>query len=99
MKTRKLIDTLLSGGSSRTPAIAALIGGLAAGAVIGILLAPKSGKAAREKIVDALTGLFGNNSQSEEQEPPVQTHHQPKKRPKSDIGELIHHAHQSEHTE
>lgn len=100
MKTRKFVDSLLSSGDSgRTAAIAALIGGLAAGAVLGVLFAPKSGKAAREKLCDALTGLFGNNT---EEQTPAQEHH-PKhqhhtKRPKSDIGEIIQHAHgDSEH--
>jgi gas vesicle protein len=102
MKTRKFVDSLLSSGeSNRTAAIAALIGGLAAGAVLGILFAPKSGKAAREKLCDALTGLFGNRTEEETAAPEHHVGHQHHtKRPKSDIKEIIQHAHGgSEHTE
>jgi gas vesicle protein len=99
MKIRKLIDALWSVESSRTPAIAALIGGLAVGAVLGILFAPKSGKAAREKIIDSISNLFGTAPQQEEQHPALPSHHHPGKRPKSDIRKLIQHAHSSERTE
>lgn len=102
MKTRKLIDSVLSSGSSgRSGTIAALIGGLAAGAVLGILFAPKSGKAARQKLRDSLTGLLGTAS---EEQPVEQKHHgshiHHTKKPKSDIREIIQHAHSgSVHTE
>lgn len=102
MKTRKLVYSLLSsGGSGRTAAIAALIGGLAAGAVLGVLFAPESGKAAREKLFDSLSGLFGDQTEEQIAEPEHQAKPlQPVKRPKSDIGEIIQHAHHpSEHTE
>lgn len=102
MKTRKLVDSLLSsGGSGRSTAIAALIGGLAAGAVLGILFAPKSGKAARQKLFDSLTGLLGTASEEqplEQERHGSHVHHA--KRPKSNIREIIQHAHAgSEHTE
>jgi gas vesicle protein len=102
MKTRKFVDSLLSSGeSSRTAAIAALIGGLAAGAALGILFAPKSGKAAREKLCDSLTALFGDKTEEETAAPEHHASHQHHtKRPKSDIREIIQHAHGgSEHTE
>ena len=51
MKTEKLIRSFLhTGHSDRTKAITALVGGLAIGAVVGILFATDKGKAARQKI-------------------------------------------------
>lgn len=102
MKTKKLIGSLLSGGSSgRAVAIGALIGGLAVGAVIGVLLAPNSGMAARQKLSDSLNGLLGR--QEETNDTLTQSHPQNQnhgKKPKSDIKKLIHHAHEeAAHTE
>jgi len=93
MKNEKLIRAFFTSGSrNTTESIIALVGGLAAGAVIGILFAPGSGKAVRSKIVDSLKGLAG----IVEEEPAVAEAPQKKaitKKPKSDIKALIHEAH------
>jgi gas vesicle protein len=101
MKNEKLIRAIFASGSSnRTEAIIALAGGLAAGAIIGVLFAPSSGKAARSTIVDRFKSLIGIE---EEQEQEVATAPQRRvmaKKPKSDIKSLIHDAHDSGiHTE
>jgi len=95
MKNEKLIKAFFASGSgNRTESIIALVGGLAAGALIGVLFAPNSGKAARGKIVDSFKQLVGI---AEEEEPEVIETPQKKtlkKKPKSDIKEIIHHAHE-----
>jgi gas vesicle protein len=96
MKTEKLIQSfLVSGSSGRTNGIIALLAGLAAGAVLGILFAPDSGVAARKKIRDGAKGLLGGCAEEEEE---LASEHRQRnqgaiKRPKSDLKTLIHDAH------
>ncbi len=102
MKTEKLIQSLLHPGSSgRTNGIIALVAGLAAGAVLGVLFAPESGTSAREKLSDAAKKLFGGNAEESEEsfEKPI-AQNTISKKPKSDIKSIIHEAHvQAAHTE
>lgn len=95
MKNEKLIKAFFtSGSSSTTESIIALVGGLAAGAVIGILFAPGSGKAIRSNIADSFKELVG----IAKDEPVVLEVPQKKavtKKPKSDIKTLIHEAHEA----
>jgi gas vesicle protein len=94
----------------------ALIGGLAVGAALAVLFAPKKGSDLREgiadsgrqvsgtltELMDAIKAKFGGTESSEPdlQEPAGEEHHTngPVKRPKSDIGELIHEAHKEGHS-
>ena len=68
MNYKKLISNRisdLSGSSSdKSGAIAALLAGLAVGAVLGILFAPDSGKNTREKISDKALDLADNAKDS-----------------------------------
>lgn len=95
MKNQKLIKALFASGSStKTESIIALAGGLAVGAIIGVLFAPNSGKAVRTKIVDSFKELIG----IAEEEPAAVEAPQKKvavKKPKSDIKALIHEAHEA----
>lgn len=96
MKTKRLIESLISPSSSgRTTAITVLIGGLAVGAVLGVLFATETGKAARQKIRDAFSSLFDREDEDQRSEPAPHTtqQHYAVKRPKSDIRSVIHNAH------
>lgn len=95
MKTEKLIQSLFTNGSSsRTNGIIALIAGLAAGAVLGVLFAPESGASARQKLRDAAGKLMGSSVEEQEEESETPVHHNSGvKRPKSDIKNLVHEAH------
>ncbi|WP_316789737.1 YtxH domain-containing protein [Pedobacter frigoris] len=98
MKNRKLIEAFFRQKSDGIAPVVALIGGLAVGAVLGVLFAPASGKEARDKIRDTALRFRGNVSDDDEVveedlHPPV-AH----KRPKSDIKSIIHDAHVA-HTE
>jgi gas vesicle protein len=103
MKNDKLIKALLAPSSGvRTPSLIALGAGLAAGAILGILLAPNSGSALRTKISDSVKGLFGGDTTQEEAEPEVtrQPSQINRKKPKSDIRTILHDAHSTAaHTE
>ena len=60
-----MITSDLSGSSSdKSGAIAALLAGLAVGAVLGVLFAPDSGKNTREKISDKALDLADNAKDS-----------------------------------
>ena len=94
----------------------ALIGGLAVGAALAVLFAPKKGSDLREGISDSGRQLGGTVAElmeairakfggSEGTEPELehsdeQVDHTstPPKKPKSDIGELIHEAHKAGHS-
>jgi gas vesicle protein len=95
MKTEKLIRSVFASESSgRTNGVIALIAGLAAGAVLGILFAPESGESARNKIRDAAGRLFGAEQQEDQHAEAIRsTQHNTLKRPRSDIKNLIHEAH------
>lgn len=103
MKNDKLIKAILAPSSgARTPALLALGAGLAAGAILGILLAPDSGNSLRTKICDSVKGLFGGNADEEEVEAAAapQQAASNRKKPKSDIRTILHDAHTSAaHTE
>lgn len=102
MKNEKLIKSFFAPRSvGATAEIIGLVAGLAAGVVLGVLFAPGSGKSVRSRVYNAAKGLIGHTE--EEQEPvaeietPVQEN---KKKPKSDIKELVHKAHAAaSHTE
>ena len=100
MKNEKLIRALFTSGSrNTTESIVALVGGLAAGAVIGILFAPGSGKAVRGKIADNLKELIGlaDEGSAVIEAPQIKPI---TKKPKSDIKAIIHEAHNAGiHTE
>jgi gas vesicle protein len=68
MNYKKLISNRisdLSGSSSdKSGAVAALLAGLAVGAVLGILFAPDSGKNTREKLSDKALDLADNAKDS-----------------------------------
>ena len=99
MKTKKIIESIINSGSSnRTTAITALIGGLAAGAAIGILFGTERGKAVRQKIRDAVSSLFDQQETNECSAPiPNSRDHFTGKQPKSDIKNIIRKAH-TEHS-
>lgn len=101
MKTEKFIKSLLSPASSgRTSGIIALVAGLAAGAVLGILFAPEGGKSARKKLRDTAGRLFAASEPGDQQPEEIHPHHPAgSKRPKSDIKRLIHEAHEQAHTD
>ncbi|TDQ11845.1 YtxH domain-containing protein [Pedobacter metabolipauper] len=93
MRNDKLIESLFASSSSRTPAVIALLAGLAVGAVVGVLFAPESGESARKKIKDAANGLLGNSVEEPEETEPEHQDTVSYKKPKSDIKSLIHDAH------
>ena len=68
MNYKKLITNRLSGlthhSSGKSEAVVALLAGLAVGAVIGVLFAPDSGKATRERISDKALDLADNAKDS-----------------------------------
>ncbi|WP_169304354.1 YtxH domain-containing protein [Pedobacter frigoris] len=102
MKTKKIFESILTPASSgRTTAITLLIGGLAVGAAIGVLFTTKKGKEVRQKICDSFSSLFDHQQTNECSEPashPKENH--ARKRPKSDIKNIIHNAHAAAaHTE
>jgi gas vesicle protein len=102
MKTKKIIESFLTPRSSgRTTAITVLIGGLAVGAVVGVLFATETGKAARKKISDAFSSLLDHQKTDESSEPISHSRdHYVGKRPKSDIKSILHDAHlATAHTE
>ena len=104
-----------SNGNSAMVGVA-LIGGLAAGAALAILFAPKKGSELRggiadrgrqvsgtlTELMDAIKAKFGGSETSEPelQERAGEESHTtaPGKRPKSDIGELLHAAHKEGHS-
>jgi gas vesicle protein len=96
MNNEKLVKALFASGSgNKTESIIALVGGLAAGAVLGVLFAPASGKAARTKLADSFKKLVGIAIEEEEEPEAVETpqRKQIKKKPKSDIKDILHEAH------
>lgn len=115
MKYGKLVGKLLSHRSNQhnTQVAIALIAGLAAGAVISILLAPEKGSTLRggiaEKAKDFGTGIrdsysslrnrvFGEDEQHPEVAPEVPHFtHTVPKKRKSDIKDIITEAHQNAH--
>lgn len=101
MKTDKLIKEFFAPQSvGTTEKLIGLAAGLAAGVVLGVLFAPGSGRSLRERIITAATELIKGKVEEElavETETSVQG---TKKKPKSDIKELIHQAHvAASHTE
>lgn len=102
MKNEKLIKSIFAPRSvGATAEIIGLVAGLAAGVVLGVLFAPGSGKSVRSRILSAAKGLIGQTEEGPETVPenetPVQEN---KKKPKSDIKELVHKAHvAATHTE
>jgi len=102
MKTEKVIRSFFAARSSgQTNGMIALIAGLAAGAVLGVLFAPENGASARKKLREAAGKFFGNDSGEElQQEQTGPDHISGTKRPKSDIKALVHRAHShASHTE
>ncbi|MGF1923552.1 MAG: YtxH domain-containing protein [Bacteroidia bacterium] len=105
MKYGKLVEKFLSqkSGQHNTQIAVALVAGLAAGAVISILLAPSKGSTFRKGISSRVKDLFSRDYEEQDEavapEVPHFTHIPVKKR-KSDIKDLISEAHhQSVHTE
>jgi gas vesicle protein len=98
MKNIRLIRDIFDRSSdSKTPAVIALVAGIAVGAALGVLFAPERGNDLRKTI-----GGFANRLRGRQQEEEPEQNHQPKhhehsgqKRPKSDIKALIHEAHAS----
>lgn len=101
MKHKKLIREFFKQGSpSGMPAMLALLGGLAAGVVLGVLFAPQTGGQLRSSMRE-LVGNGNLDLQDEPQSVLAGQHEQARyKRPKSDIKSLLHQAHTGEaHTE
>jgi len=111
MRYKKLIDRFLSQRSSQSNAqvAVALVAGLAAGAVISILLAPSKGSATRKSIADGAKNLrdsytsfkdriLGRDAIEEVVETPEVPHfkHTVTKKRKSAIKDLISEAHHTD---
>lgn len=102
MKNEKLIKSFFAPRpAGATAEIIGLVAGLAAGVVLGVLFAPGSGKSVRDRILNAAKGLIGQTETGEEPVPENENLVQGnKKKPKSDIKELVHKAHAAgAHTE
>lgn len=99
MKNKKLLSGLFNYSSSDHRTLIALLAGMAAGAALGILFAPERGKESRRKIFN---WTAGDEAEAETGMEDTQVHRNVnviKKKPKSDIGSLIHQAHTGVHTE
>jgi len=110
MKYEKIIANIFAQNSKNNAQVGfALVAGLAIGAALGVLFAPKSGAKVRKGISNKAKGLGGDardlysslrsritgDTESSEPAPVENQHlpHTPAKKPKSDIKELIHEAH------
>lgn len=112
MKIEKIIKKVIQGNTGTDTKIAiAVIAGAAVGAALAVLLAPdrgseirksagNSGKRFTDQLKDIVEDLkhqfFDAEKQEEEEVSTVIEDHRPVKKPKSDIKELIHEAHQAQ---
>ena len=99
MNYKKLAaNTFCWKSSNNGQVVAALLIGVAVGAVFSVLFAPESGNDIRSRIANKFKSHEDDEfDQSQEPtEPSYVTHAAPKK-PKSSIKELIHEAHAGEH--
>lgn len=97
MKTKKIIREFLTHSNSNTPMLIALAGGIVAGALLGTLFAPERGRQLRKRLFN-----WNSNDSNEIADKAVSRHlwtQVSPKKPKSDIGSLIHQAHTGAHTE
>jgi gas vesicle protein len=114
MKYERKLKSILRGGPDNTALVGfALVSGLAIGAALAVLLAPKSGRNLRKgvsdftgQLTDDISDLFVTlKSRFASEEPEAQDQnedHTPAyvspavhKKPKSDIREIIHEAHEA----
>lgn len=97
MKNKKILAEFFKHRSSDAPVLIALLAGMAAGAALGILFAPEAGRQLRSRICN-----WTDRSHDEPEQEQADFAHRSgvnQKKPKSDIGSLIHRAHVGAHTE
>lgn len=111
MNYEKLMASIFARNTSNNSQVSiALIAGLAVGAALGVLFAPKSGASVRKSIGDDACNLYtslrnrisGENESEQSLNENEDQHmaHSVGKKPKSNIKELIHEAHSNGiHTE
>lgn len=100
MRNKKFLRDFFAQDSSNAPALVALLAGMAAGAALGILFAVEDGRQLRNRICNWFRN--DNPNRKEDQDRTLQNYraHLNRKKPKSDIHNLIHQAHHTDvHTE
>ena len=98
MNYKKLVaDTFRIRSNNNSQIAAAVLIGVAVGAALSVLFAPKSGDDIRSRIANRFRSQVDDLTEEEEYVEPDYVKHPAPKKPKSDIKDLIHEAHHPEH--